>query len=71
MYGSYRGRSLITFDVDYSKLSDEQVMFSGSAMKDNICDNISFEDMPYEKNDAKVGSRDPVIESDWGDGDID
>lgn len=49
MFGEYEGRALIAFDGDMSKLTSEGISFTGGFMDDNICDNISFEMMPYKQ----------------------
>ncbi|MDF2521141.1 MAG: hypothetical protein K0R84_1769 [Clostridia bacterium] len=61
VYGDYEGRALITFDVDYSKLSDGDVSISGNAFTDSIGD-MSFEITPYDRDEydkiRKSGSED-------------
>jgi len=49
MFGEYEGRALIAFDGDMSKLSSGSLSFTGGFMDDNICENISFEMMPYNQ----------------------
>jgi hypothetical protein len=59
MFGEYEGRALIAFDGDMSKLSSESLSFTGGFMDDNICENISFEMMPYNQDAIQAdGSED-------------
>lgn len=59
MFGEYEGRALIAFDGDMSKLSSGSLSYTGGFMDDNICDNISFEIIPFNQEEIKaVGSED-------------
>lgn len=42
MFGKYKGRALVAFDMDLSKAGADGVTFMGGAMDDSISDNISF-----------------------------
>lgn len=59
MFGEYEGRALIAFDGDMSKLSSGGISFTGGFMDDNICENISFELLPYNQETIQAdGSED-------------
>lgn len=53
IFGDYRGKWLISFDVDYDKLSDSDVKFAGNVLVDRLCNDMSFTISPYNSDGYK------------------
>lgn len=60
MFGEYEGRALIAFDGDMSKLSSGSITFTGGFMDDNICENISFEMLPYNQDTIQANDSEDI-----------
>lgn len=43
MLGQYKGRAMVTLDMDLSKAGSGNLICTGGVMDDSICDDISFE----------------------------
>lgn len=53
IFGDYKGKWLITFDTDYSKLSDSDVKFAGGVLVDRLCNDMSFTISPYSSEEYR------------------
>lgn len=51
VYGKYEGEAWITFKVDESKMSDQDILMTGGALFDRRCEKMEFEIIPYDSEE--------------------